>query len=128
MAKLLTTLEDFMALWMNNLDFPTIRGLNTSDMKVEIVGQVLVLLNWNCWFYNLKKNNKNVYEYEKRLQMFNICNPISVDEIKKSDEMTKWPKIDCGNIFFLRLESKICGLYRSIQRSEGRLILGLWFC
>ena len=32
--------------------------------------------------------------------MFNICNPISVDEIKKSDEMTKGPKIDCGTIFF----------------------------
>ena len=45
MAKLLTTLEDFMALWINNLDFPTIRGLNTSDRKVEIVGQDLVLLN-----------------------------------------------------------------------------------
>lgn len=45
MAKSPTTFEDFMALWMNDLDFPTTQGLNTSDRKVEIVAQVLVLLN-----------------------------------------------------------------------------------
>ena len=49
MAKLLTTLEDFMTFWMNNLDFPTTQGLNTSDRKAEFVAR----------FYNLKKNNKN---------------------------------------------------------------------
>lgn len=98
----LSKLEDFMALGMYTLvDFLAVRGLNTSEKKVELVARAFsaVELNLPIVQSSEEQQAKINGEYECRLKTFEICDPFTIEVSKGSDDITKWPKLNCGAIF-----------------------------
>jgi hypothetical protein len=91
-----------MSLGMNTLaDFLAVRGLNTSGRKVELVARAFsaVELKLPILASSEEQQAKLKIEYEKRLSSYQICDPLNVADHEKSEEVTKFPPIDCGVIF-----------------------------
>ena len=96
-----------MSLGVNTLvDFLAVRGLQTSGEKIELVARAFSAVKLNPPIVqSLEEQQAKINkEYETRLKTFEISDPFSIEESERSDDITKWPKLDCGVIFDFDLE------------------------
>ncbi|CAB3999214.1 Hypothetical predicted protein [Paramuricea clavata] len=106
----LRKLEDFMALGLNNLvDFLAVGALKTLGRKVELVVWAFSAVELSLPIIQEEQQAKINKEYENRLNKFNICDPLSIEESKRTD-ITKWPKLDCSSIFAYILKVRDFGV------------------
>ena len=98
----LASYEDFLHLGMNNLtDYLAARGMKTTGRKIELVARAFSAFEMKIGIVassaELQEQLKN--EYAKKNKKINACDPWSVDESCRVDDITSWPKIDIGKIF-----------------------------
>lgn len=94
--------EDFMDLGLNNLtDYLSIRGMEVTGKKVILVARAFYAYENKLPIIGTLEDQKKALaaEYDKRLKEFKICDPLSIETEKHSDDFLKWPKLDLGNIF-----------------------------
>ena len=98
----LSRYEDFLHLGMNNLvDFLAVRGLNTSGRKIELIARAFSAFELHLPILESseQQQTKLKLEYNKRLDHFKICDPLLIQQSERSDDISKWPKLDVGCIF-----------------------------
>ena len=97
----LSKYEDFMGLGTHTLvDFLTIRGLKTTGRKAELVACAFSAVELDLPIIQSSEQQQHLIntEYEKKLVLHHIKDPLRVELSEHSEDMTKWPNIHFGNI------------------------------
>ena len=98
----MSKLQDFCDLARNTLvNFLAVHGLKTSGGKSKLVPHAFLAVELKLTIIESsgKQQAKLKKYYSGRLKKYSICNPLSVEEAKQTDDAAQWPSIHCGVIF-----------------------------
>ena len=102
MAKL-RTLQDFLDLARITLvDFIAVSGLKTFAKKAELVARTFSAVELKLLIIESSEEEQQAKlkkYYAGRLKKYFLCDPLSVEEAKRTDEVAQEPSIHCGVIF-----------------------------
>ena len=96
------TLQDFWDLGRNVLvDYLAVRGLRTSGTRAELVARAFSAAELQLPIIRFSEEQQAQLktEYEENLKLYNIPDPLTIKEDKKSDDITMWPPVHCGTIY-----------------------------
>ena len=88
-------------VWSTSWQFVGLTPLATSSTWFSAVE-----LNLPILASSEEQQAKLKKDYEKRINDLKLCDPLSISQSKRTDDISKWPKIDLGCIFGYILKVK----------------------
>ena len=88
----------------------SLRGLNTSGRKVELVAKAFVSfqLIMNIIGFSEEQKLKLERYYQEILSKHSLVDPMLIEKNKRINDMTRWPVTSLGNISDYILGGKMC--------------------
>ena len=88
----------------------SLRGLNTSGRKVELVARAFVAfqLIMNIIGFSEEQKLKLERYYQEILSKHSLVDPMLIEKNKRINDMTRWPVTSLGNISDYTLGEKMC--------------------
>ena len=88
----------------------SLRGLNTSGRKVELVARAFVAfqLIMNIIGFSEEQKLKLERYYQEILSKHSLVDPMLMEKNKRINDMTRWPVTSLGNISDYILGGKMC--------------------
>ena len=88
----------------------SLRGLNTSGRKVELVARAFVAfqLIMNIIGFSEEQKLKLERYYQEILSKHSLVDPMLIEKNKRINDMTRWPVTSLGNISDYILGGKMC--------------------
>ena len=88
----------------------SLRGLNTSGRKVELVARAFVAfqLIMNIIGFSEEQKLKLERYYQEILSKHSLVDPMLMEKNKRINDMTRWPVTSLGNISDYILGEKMC--------------------
>ena len=71
-------------------DYLSARGLKTTGRKIELVARAFAAFEMKLPIKE-EQQKKLKLDYENRLQKFKICDPLSSEPFKRTDDILQWP-------------------------------------
>ena len=105
----LTTYEEFLDLSVKQLaDYLTVRGLATTGRKIELVARAFTAMELKLPILeSTEEQQKRLkQDYANKLQSLQLFDPNQIEEIKRIDDVTKWPVTTTGTIFSYILKKR----------------------
>ena len=91
-------------------NYLSLRGLNTSGRKVELVARAFVAfqLIMNIIGFSEEQKLKLERYYQEILSKHSLVDPMLIEKNKRINDMTRWPVTSLGNISDYILGGKMC--------------------
>ena len=91
-------------------NYLSLRGLNTSGRKVELVARAFVAfqLIMNIIGFSEEQKLKLERYYQEILSKHSLVDPMLMEKNKRINDMTRWPVTSLGNISDYILGEKMC--------------------
>ena len=91
-------------------NYLSLRGLNTSSRKVELVARAFVAfqLIMNIIGFSEEQKLKLERYYQEILSKHSLVDPMLMEKNKRINDMTRWPVTSLGNISDYILGGKMC--------------------
>ena len=105
----------------------SVRGLNTSGKKVELVAQAFAVFQSKMDIIAFSEEQKAKVESDcqKMRTIHDHADLLLIEDHKKIDDIKKWPSLSLENIFAYILQTKMCNMY-NIERYKDQKVYSCW--
>ena len=105
----------------------SVRGLNTSGKKVELVAQAFAVFEskMDIIAFSEEQKAKAESDCQKMRTIHDHADLLLIEDHKKIDDNKKWPSLSLENIFAYILQTKMCNMY-NIERYKDQKVYSCW--